>query len=292
MLAAALVGACALAAARVNAAPAAPGITAAPTRIAHTALSAVGYREVGHGPTLLMITGFNAGMDDWPPYLVDALAEHFRVVVFDNAGIGRTAGLAAPLSVPKMAAQTSALISALRLGRCDVLGWSMGGLIAQSLAVSDPRQVRELVLAATQPGTGKAAPVPSAAQAALDSGNPAAALSLLFPADQSAATQRYIAGILSYANHYTASAAVRAEQQTAIDQWFAGDDVSGRHPDEIRAPTLVADGTEDALDPASNDRMLAQLIHGARLVLYPGAGHGFLFQDSQMFVSAVSSFLG
>src|SRR5580658_2179335 len=122
---------------------------------------------------LLMITGFSASMDDWAPHFVDALASHFRVIVFDNAGVGETAALADPLSVPEMADQTSALISTLRLGQCDDLGWSMGGLIAQSLAITHPRQVRRLVLAATQAGTGKAAPVPSAAQAALDSGNPA-----------------------------------------------------------------------------------------------------------------------
>jgi pimeloyl-ACP methyl ester carboxylesterase len=84
---------------------------------------------------------------------------------------------------------------------------------------------------------------------------------------------------------------VRAEQQTAVDP-FAGNEVSGREPGEIRAPTLVADGTEDALNPVSNDRMLARLLHGARLVLYPGAGHGFLFQDAQSFVSEFRSFLG
>jgi len=262
----------------------APDITAAPTEIAHTALGAVGYREVGHGQALVMIIGYSASMDLWAPYFVNALAAHFRVVVFDNAGIGQTAALRAPLSVPEMAAQTSAL----RLGRCDVLGWSMGGLIAQSLAVTHPGQVRSLVLAATQAGTGEAAPVPSAAQAALDSGN---AVSVLFPAGQIAATVRYAAGIHGYPGYYTASATVRAEQQTAAGQWFAGDDASGRHPGEIRAPTLVADGTEDALDPVSNDRMLARLIHGARLVLYPDAGHAFLFQDAGSFVSELRSFL-
>jgi pimeloyl-ACP methyl ester carboxylesterase len=304
MLAGTLVGAGALAAAllvksahapappeKTAPAPAPPEITAAPTKIAHTALGAVGYREVGHGSTLLMITGFGAGIDDWAPYLIAALAKHFRVVVFDNAGVGQTAALAAPLTVPEMAAQTSALIRTLGLGRCDVLGWSMGGLIAQSLAVTSPRQVRRLVLAGTQAGTGKAAPVPSAAQTALDSGNAGAALSLLFPANQSATAQRYLAGILTYPDYYAAPAPVREEQQTAIDQWFAGDDAAGRHTGEIQAPTLVADGTEDALNPVSNDRMLARLIHGAHLVLYPEAGHGFLFQDPRMFVSELTSFL-
>jgi pimeloyl-ACP methyl ester carboxylesterase len=271
-----------------RAVPASPDIAAAPIQVARTALGAVGYREVGHGPALMMITGFSASMDDWAPYFVNALATHFRVVVFDNAGVGQTAALAAPLSVPEMAAQTSALIAALRLGPCDVLGLSMGGMIAQSLAVTDPRQVRRLVLAATQAGTGNAAPVPPAARAALDSGNAAA---VLFPASQVAALIRYLTGIRGYPGYYTASATVRAEQQTAVDQWLAGDDASGRHPSEIRAPTLVADGTEDAVDPVSNDRMLARIIPGARLVLYPDASHGFLFQDAGSFVSELRSFL-
>jgi pimeloyl-ACP methyl ester carboxylesterase len=268
-----------------------PNIAAAPTQVARTALGTVGYREIGRGSTLLMITGFSAGMDDWAPFLIDDLAEHFKVVVFDNAGIGRSAPLPAPLTVPAMAEQTSDLIRALRLGRCDVLGWSMGGLIAQSLAVTDPGQVRRLVLAATQAGTGQAAPVPSTAQVVLDSGNVAAVLGLLFPADQAEAAQRYVDGILTYPVHYTASAAVRTAQQAAIDQWFAGDDASGRRPGEIKAPTLVADGTQDALNPSSNDHMLADLIPGARLVLYPDAGHGFLFQDAPRFEAELESFL-
>jgi pimeloyl-ACP methyl ester carboxylesterase len=295
MLVGALVGAgmIGLGCGPVDAAPSAPDIATAPTQVAHTALGAVGYREIGHGPPLLLITGFSAGMDDWAPYFVDALAMHFRVIVFDNAGVGQTAALAAPLSVPEMADQTSALISTLRLGGCDILGWSMGGLIAQSLAVTHQRQVRHLVLAATQAGTGKAAPVPTDDQAALDSGSAGAVLSLLFPAEQVAATKRYISGILAYpGGPYAASAAVRDDQQAAIDQWFAGDDASGRHPGDIVAPTLVADGTEDALNPVSNDRMLAQLIHSAHLVLYPDAGHGFLFQDAASFVAGLRSFLG
>lgn len=251
----------------------------------------MGYREVGHGPTLLMIMGFSGTMDDWAPYFVNALASKFRVVVFDNAGIGETAGLPAPLTVPEMADQTSALITTLRLGPCDVLGWSMGGMVAQSLAVMHPSQVRRLVLAATQAGTGRAMPPSSADQRALESGSTAATLSLLFPAGQAAATKRYLAGVTSYPSFYSSSPAVRAQQQQALDRWFAGDDPSGRSAGDIRAPTLVSDGTLDALNPVSNDRMLVRLIPGSRLALYAGAGHGFLFQDAHSFTVELQRFL-
>jgi pimeloyl-ACP methyl ester carboxylesterase len=106
------------------------------------------------------------GVDE--PDFVDALAAHHRVVVFDNAGVGGTAGLPAPLTISAMAGQTSALITALRLGRPAVLGWSMGGMTAQALAVLHPDQVSRLVLAATQAGTGRSLPIPPAAQAAAE----------------------------------------------------------------------------------------------------------------------------
>ena len=88
-------------------------------------------------------------MESWDRRFVDALAQRYHVVIFDNAGVGQTAALPAPLSIDAMANQTSALIAALGLGRPDVLGWSMGSMIAQALAVLHPDQVRRLVLCAS-----------------------------------------------------------------------------------------------------------------------------------------------
>jgi pimeloyl-ACP methyl ester carboxylesterase len=266
-------------------------VIAAPVRIAHTADGTVGYREVGAGSPLLLVMGLSGSMDDWQPYFVATLAAHHTVVVFDNAGIGRTAALASPLTITAMANQASALISGLRLGRPAVLGWSMGGMIAQALAVLHPAQVSRLILAATQAGTGTARPVPAAAAAAVVSSNPGTVLSVLFPANAAAAAQAYAVGILRYPDFYQAPSAVVAQQATAVGQWIAGDDAAGRQLGEVRIPTLVADGTMDALDPVANARQLASLVPGAKLLLYPGAGHAFLFQDSASFLPAVQSFL-
>jgi pimeloyl-ACP methyl ester carboxylesterase len=277
--------------ARVTAAPPADILTA-PARVARTTAGDVGYREVGTGSPLLLITGFSATMDDWAPSFVDALAAHHRVVVFDNAGVGETAALPGPLTISAMAEQTSALISALRLGRPAVLGWSMGGMIAQALAVQHPGQVSRLVLAATQAGTGMSLPIPPAAQAAAASSNPAVVLSVLFPADQAAAARAYVAEILQYPNPYTVPVAVKNTQTLAIQQWMAGQDPAGQRLREVRAPTLVSDGTKDALDPVANDWLLARTLRDARLALYPDAGHAFLFQDAAAFVPVVDEFLG
>jgi pimeloyl-ACP methyl ester carboxylesterase len=274
-------------------APARPvDVLTAPVRVAQTAAGPVGYRIVGRGTPLVLITGFSASIDNWPPAFVDALATRHRVVVLDNAGVGRTGDLPAPLSVSEMADQTSAVISTLRLGRTAVLGWSMGGMIAQALAVLHPSQVSRLVLAATQAGTGAALPVPPAAAAAAASTNPAAVLGVLFPATAVIAEQTYVKGILSYPGYYQAPPSVKMAQTAAIDQWLAGSDPTGPREKDLRVPTLVADGSVDELNPVANDRLLATIIRGAQLVIYPGAGHAFLFQDAVTFVPRLETFLG
>ena len=116
--------------------------------------------------------GYGWTMEGWDPRLVHALAQHNRVVMFDDSGVGRTQQLPPPLTIDAMTEQTSALIDTLGLGKPNVLGWSMGGMIAQALAVLHPAQVRRLVLCATYPGTG-AAVVPSATARQADSDFPA-----------------------------------------------------------------------------------------------------------------------
>jgi pimeloyl-ACP methyl ester carboxylesterase len=266
-------------------------VISAPTKIAHTSAGPVGYRKIGTGSPLLLIMGLGGSMDAWQPAFVAGLAARHEVVVFDNAAVGQTAALPSPLGVTEMANQTSALISALGLRRVAVLGWSMGGMVAQALSVLHPAQVSRLVLAATQPGTGRALPIPPAAAATAVSANPEAIMSVLFPASAATAAGVYVAGILRYPGFYQAPRTAVAAQSVAIRQWLAGDDPAGRQFGQARLPTLVADGTEDALNPAANDRLLAKIMPGAKLLFYPGAGHAFLFQDSASFLPAVLRFL-
>ena len=262
-------------------APGTASVVSAPVRVAHTRLGAIGYRVVGSGPPLVLIMGYGWTMEGWDPRLVHALALHNRVVMFDNSGVGLTQPLPPPLTIDAMADQTSALIDTLGLGRPDVLGWSMGGMIAQALAVLHPAQVRRLVLCATYPGTGAAVP-PS--QAALQAGND-------FPADQATAFAAFKAAISEYpAGRVAPVDATRAQGIAAVD-WWDGIDPAGHKIASISVPTLIADGIDDPLNPVANDHILARLIPRARLVLYPDAGHGFLFQDGTRFASLIDSFL-
>ena len=261
-------------------APGTASVVSAPVRIAHTSLGDVGYRVVGSGPPLVLIMGYGEPMEDWDPVLVHAFAQHNRVVMFDNAGIGQTQQLPPPLSIDAMADQTSALITTLHLGRPDVLGWSMGGMIAQALAVLHPAQVRRLILCATDPGNGQAVVPAALARQASD-----------FPANQGSAFSAFKAAIAEYPPAPAVSPATKGVQELALSDWWAGNDPAGHEIARISVPTLVADGTDDQKVPLANDHVLARLIPGARLVLYPDAGHAFLFQDWTRFASLVESFL-
>jgi pimeloyl-ACP methyl ester carboxylesterase len=212
-------------------------------------------------------------------------------VVFDNAGVGRTSAVSAPalLSITAMASQTSALISALRLHRPAVLGWSMGGMIAQDLAVTHPAQVSRLILAATAAGTGKARPIPQPTVTMFR--NPAKVVAGLFPTNQAAA-RAYLNAVLQYPGFYTVSAATYHSQYLAVQRWVAGQDEAGPLVGDIRVPTLVADGTRDQFIGRANDRLLASSVPGAKLLLFENAGHAFLFQDAARFIPALETFIG
>ncbi|MGO9188122.1 MAG: alpha/beta fold hydrolase [Streptosporangiaceae bacterium] len=267
-------------------------VASAPVRIAHTRLGAVAYRAVGSGPPLVLITGYSGTMEGWDRRLVDSLARHYHVVIFDNAGVGQTQPLRGPVSIDAVANQTSALIGALGLGRPDVLGWSMGSMIAQALAVLHPDQVRRLVLCASYPGNGKAVRPSRQAISALNSGDPQKVMADLFPAGQTAAQDTYLAAISAYPAAPAAPAGTVTAQGHAVDAWWAGRDPAGQQTARIAVPTLIADGTADQLDPLANSHTLARLIAGSKLTLYPDAGHAFLFQDQAAFVPLIESFLG
>ncbi|HXP58325.1 MAG TPA: alpha/beta hydrolase [Streptosporangiaceae bacterium] len=263
-----------------KATPAVESVVSAPVRIAHTSLGAVGYRSVGSGPPLVLIMGYGLTMESWDPRLVHALAEHHRVVMFDNSGIGHTRPLPAPVSIGAMAGQASALITTLGLGRPDVLGWSMGGMIAQALAVLHPGQVHRLVLCATFPGNGEN-----------NAPQKTGGLRGDFPADQGGAYNAYEAAIAHYPAASAPPAVTKSQQVYAMSDWWVGNDAAGRETPRIAVPTLIADGAGDSIDPVPNDRVLASIISGSKLKLYPDAGHAFLFQDWSSFAPLVNSFL-
>jgi pimeloyl-ACP methyl ester carboxylesterase len=268
-------------------------IVDAPIRTVETGKGTVGYRSVGEGRPLVLIMGLSGSMDAWPPSFIDALAARRRVVVFDNEGIRRSSGGRGGLTIGRMARRTAALIRALRLRRPDVLGWSMGGMIAKSLAHQRPRRVRRLVLCATAPGNGKG--TAPAADVIADLANPGTSrgnlFSYLFPTDP-AASEAFARGIASYPSFSpVAPPEVVRAQFGASSTWLIGGDPTGRPLSRLRLPVLVGGGALDRVLPVANQRYLGRRLRRARLKIYPDAAHGFLFQHQRDWLRRINRFL-
>jgi pimeloyl-ACP methyl ester carboxylesterase len=266
-------------------------IADAPIRTVQAGQGTVGYRSVGQGRPLVLVMGLSGTMDAWPPSFVDSLAAHRRVIAFDNEGIRRTTMGPGALTIGRMADDTASLIRALRLRRADVLGWSMGGMIAQSLARRHPRRVRRMVLCATAPGDGRATP-PAAHVITQIATGMANTFQMLFPPGHDSAAQAYARGITSYPSAGPAAPPeVTRAQLAASATWLGGGDPSGRPLSRLRLPVLVAGGALDRLLPVANQRYLARAIPSARLRIYADAAHGFLLQHGREFVRVVDRFL-
>ncbi len=266
-------------------------VTSASPKVAVTNDGDVEYREVGAGPPLLMIMGYAAPMEVWDRRLVDSLAKHFRVIIFDNAGIGETSSLPRPLTIDEMAQQTSALISRLGFRSVDLLGWSMGGMIAQTLSVLHPFQVRRLILCATFPGVGNVVRPSQARIASLTTPSSPLASTDLFPKNRRLALEAYELANSSYPAAPSTSEKVIQAQNKAIIAWWGGRDPAARRVGSLDVATLIVDGRDDKIDATANDNSLKGLIPDSTLTLYSDAGHAFLFQDWQEFSNKVTSFL-
>jgi pimeloyl-ACP methyl ester carboxylesterase len=283
---------CALALGAPAAALAASAATV-PTQTARIGKQRIGYRTIGRGRPVVFVQGLAGTIDGWPPSFLDAVAARgHRVVVFDNEGVGRSTLRPGTLTIRRMAQDTARLVRALRLRRPDVVGWSMGGMTAQSFAVRFPKRLRRLVLLATAPGDGKAVLPATSAQQELAAGDVTALLGELFPPDAVGPRDRYISDVLRrFDFDAVAPRAVITAQLAAAAQWIAGSDPDGARVAHLRLRALVGGGQLDQLLPVGNQRHLARLIPHARLVTYPDAAHGFFFQHQAQFVPRLASFL-
>jgi pimeloyl-ACP methyl ester carboxylesterase len=262
----------------------------------------LGYRVAGHGRPLVLIEGFGSTMAEWQSSMLDQLAARHRVIVFDNRGVGTSTGSVAHLSVALMARDTAQLISRLVRGPADVLGWSMGGFIAQELAISSPASVRRLVLASTDCG-GPDSTQPSAHVVDIltsPTATTAQHLGILFPANRIGAGAAWFASIgemfaangeLPADSFDISPTAARAQADAIGPRWYARGAGTCSRLARISVPTLVGAGLDDVVIPSVNHRALQRGIPRTITRLYHDAGHAFLFQPGLGFTTTVDSFL-
>jgi pimeloyl-ACP methyl ester carboxylesterase len=255
------------------------------------------YRRFG-GPAqtpLLMLQHFRGNLDNWDPALTDALAAQREVILVDYPGVGASTGEPSS-TISQMARQMIAFASALGLERIDLLGFSIGGFVAQEIALIRPTLVRRLVLAATGP---KGAPGmhgwrEDIATAARGESKPENLLYVMFAhTETSQAKGREFLGRFLERQDRDAptSDAARDAQYDAIVDWGIPDHAAMQRLTGIQQPTLVIQGDQDLMIPTKLSHLLAGLIPDAQIRIYPDAAHGSLFQYPAEAAAAVNEFL-
>ena len=250
-------------------------------------------KSVGNGYPIVLIMGLTANMDWWDKELVDALSPKYSVLMFDNRGAGRTITPdEGEFTCEMLADDTVALMDAKGIKRANILSMSMGGLIAQELALKYPERVNNLVLGCTFCGgqhmiqaSDEVMHILMDRSGGLD-GLFGRVLKLMFTKDFLDSNQDYVTNFKERYARAPISAANALRQFIACSK----SDTYERLP-EIKNPTLVATGTDDPLIPPQNSRILAERIPGAKLIEYKGSSHGFISQARDAFIKDLLDFL-
>jgi pimeloyl-ACP methyl ester carboxylesterase len=259
------------------------------------------YRDTGGsdggGVPLVLLQHFRGNLDNWDPALIDALAPGRRVITVDNTGVGGSTGTT-PDTIGQMARDAIAFLTALDISQADFLGFSIGSFVAQQLALARPALVRRLVLASSAP-EGAAdmhgwAPEVIGAVGAPHT-EPEGYLGVFFTA--SAASKQ--AGGEALRRMYARTQdrdeattwATREAQYDAVCTWGIPDHARLQRLAALTMPVFVANGDQDPMILPRYSYLLAGLIPGAQLKIYPDAAHGFLFQHHEEFAADVHAFL-
>jgi pimeloyl-ACP methyl ester carboxylesterase len=260
------------------------------------------YRRFGTsgGAPLLFMPHYRAGMDHWDPAVTDGFAATRPVILFDNAGVAGSGG-ETPDTMEAMADNAANFVDAFGVTTVDVLGHSIGGYIAQTLALRHPKIVRRLILAGTGPRGGEPSKDPKVREWG-DSTDPQtgessldAFLYLFFrpsPTSQAAGKAFWERRHLRKQDADRASTPqTMAAQRAAIVAWSKVSGERYAELDNIKQPTLVVNGSHDIMIPTINSFTLSQGIPRAQLIIYPDSGHGALFQFPELFVAHGTTFL-
>jgi pimeloyl-ACP methyl ester carboxylesterase len=274
---------------------------AARTQLLDVNCQSYAYRRFGKGPglPLLLLQHFTGTLDNWDPALTDALAEGRELILFDNAGIGRSSG-AVPTTVAGMAKHAAAFLDGLSLGTCDVLGFSLGGMVAQQMVLDRPKVFRRLILVGTAPRGGEDImhlEKPSLSRHLQDPSNKGyKVLQKIFFTSTSNGQAAGAAFIVRLAERKedldgVSGPEVANAQMAAFRDW---ERVSGERFADLRGiaqPTLVVNGVSDEMIPVANSYRLTENLPNAVLLTYPDAGHGSLFQYHESFARHAAAFL-
>jgi pimeloyl-ACP methyl ester carboxylesterase len=275
--------------------------TTAPTEFLQVNGQSYAYRRFGNGPglPLLLLQHFTGTLDNWDPAVTDPLATGREVILFDNAGVGRSTG-EVPVTIAGMARHAIAFLDGLGLETCDVVGYSLGGMVALQMVQDRPSIFRRMVLVGTAPRGGEDImhlEKPSLATRIQDPANRGYdVLKKIFftpsPASQ-AAGEAFISRLSQRKADLDPPSGpkVANAQMAAFREWEQFEGQRFNELKAIRHPTLVVNGVGDEMIPVSNSYRLSENLANAVLLTYPDAGHGSLFQYPESFTRQAAAFL-
>lgn len=269
----------------------------APTKTIDVNGTSFVYREVGEKSDVpvVFLHHLTAVLDDWDPRVVDGLAAKHQVIVFDNRGVGGSDG-STPTSVEEMARDSVAFIRALGLRKVDLLGFSLGGFIAQVIAQEQPDLVRKVIIAGSAPAGGEgisnvgAVLQDAVAKAGASGKHPKQFLFFSQTSNGQAAANDFLARLNERKEDRdtpVSNETVQA-QLTAVHAWGQSD---ASKLSEVHHPVLVANGDDDIMAPTINSFELARRLPNAQVTIFPDAGHGGIFQYHPVFVQQALDFL-
>lgn len=254
------------------------------------------YREFGKGTgvPLVFFQHFTGTMDNWDPAVTDTFAKTHKVILFDNKGIGSSTGLA-PTSITEMSEDAVSFLNAIHLKKIDVLGFSIGGFITQQIAIDHPELIRKMILVGTGPRGGDITDNQPVLENKEKRTGPEQLLYLFFastPTSQQKGNEFLHRISLRQVNRDTQTKVPSIlAQNEAINKYKAEKDPEYSPLKKISIPVLIVNGVHDRMVPSSNSYTLETHIKNAKLILYPDAGHGSLFQYHDDFVKQSNAFL-
>src|SRR5919107_5489737 len=261
-----------------------------PLKKVHVGDIDIAYKIFGKGDPILLINGYSHSMDNWDPTLLERLAFNYTVIIFDNRGIGNTTSGEKGFSMVQFANDTASLLDVLQFKQIDVLGYSMGGMIAQELALNYPDRVGKLIIYASTCG-GKEFIVSQDVINRLSNGTGSAMdrierlVHLFYPEEWRNENPNYLKDLLKTTE--TISNKTLDQQTEAIFNWTG---VCTKLKN-ITQPTLVIVGTDDVIVSPINSLLITERIPGAWLVQITGGGHGLMYQYPEHFNKVLQTFL-
>ena len=251
----------------------------------------IAYKMFGKGDPIILISGYSAPLEFWDSAVLEKLALNHTVITFDNRGLGNTTSGNRNFTIPQFADDTSGLLDALNIKKADVLGWSMGGFIAQELALAHPDKVGRLIIYASICGGKESAPpTPDVLKVFSDQTGTSIDrikrfMPLLFPTEWRTQNPNYLQNLPAITENIP-NETLNLQTQ-AIINWPG----TCNRLNSITQPTLVIVGTDDTLTVPANSLLMTEKISEAWLVQIRGGGHGLMFQSPEEFSNIVLTFL-